>query len=139
MVPNEPDAVYSVGPLVPEIGPLIFDNTDIFPSMVEALMKDPRGLLFKLVNYNITDEFERNFAFTSQEVVERTATVTIDFGNGESETHRIATAGRFGLQGQPLGISMADALRAIGLLPWEGEDPELGAAYHQSVLGRVSR
>jgi len=127
LVPNEPDAVYSVGPLVPEIGPLIFQNTEIFPSLVEELMKDPRGLVFKVVNYNITDEFERNFAFSSQEVVERTASVTIDYGNGQSETARIATAGRFDPQGQPEGISMEHALRAMTLLPWEGEDPELGS------------
>ena len=36
LVPNEPDAVYSVGPLVPEIGPLIFQNTEIFPSLFLA-------------------------------------------------------------------------------------------------------
>lgn len=126
LVPNQPDAVYSVGPLAPEIGPLIFQNTDIFPNMVETLMKDPRGLLFKVANFNTTDEIGRNFAFSSQEVTERTATVTIDFGNGQSETHRIATAGRFDPQGVSLGISMEEALQAINLLPWPGEDPELG-------------
>ncbi len=126
LVPGEPDAAYSVGPLMPEVGPLIFQNTDIFPAMVEELMKDPRGLVFKVANFNITDELERNFAFSSQEVVERTASITIDYGNGESETARIATAGRFDLQGQPVGISMADALQAMGLLPWDGEDPDLG-------------
>ena len=128
LVPNDDDAVYSVGPLKSEIGPLIFQNTEIFPNMVEALMKDARGLLFEVANFNITDELDRNFAFSSQEVIERTANITIDFGNGESESYRIATAGQFDLQGNPLGISMAEALRAAGIKPWSGEDPELGSA-----------
>ncbi|MFH1419155.1 MAG: hypothetical protein ABII12_12830 [Planctomycetota bacterium] len=126
LVPSVPDAVYHVGPLLPEVGPLIFQNTDVFPSMVEQLMKDPSGLLFQVANHNITDELGRNFAYSGQEVAERTATVTIDFGNGESEIYRIATASRFNAQGRSLGISMADALRAIELDPWDGEDPELG-------------
>jgi len=127
LVPSEEDTVYHVGPLAPEIGPLIFQNTEIFPSMVEELMKDPRGLLFQVANFNITDELGRNFAFTGQEIVERTARITIDFGNGQSESYRIATAGRFDPdRGVPLGISMAEALQAIELLPWPGEDPELG-------------
>lgn len=127
LVPNQPDAVYSVGPLTPQIGPLVFANTSIFPSMVEELMKDPRGVLFKVANFDITDELGRNFAFSSQEVSERTAIVTIDYGNGQNETYRIATAGRFDAQGRPLGISMGDAMRAIRLLPAPGEDVELGS------------
>lgn len=125
--PSEPDAVYSVGPLMPEIGPLIFENSEIFPSMVESLMKDARGLAFEVANFSITDELDRNFAFSSQEVIERTASITIDFGNGESENYRIATAGQFDMRGNPQGIGMADALRAAGLVPWPGEDPELGS------------
>jgi hypothetical protein len=126
LVPSQPEAVYNVGPLVPEIGPLVFQNTDVFPNLVEELMKDPRGLVVKAANYNITDELGRNFAFTSQEVTERTATITIDYGNGSSETHRIATAGKFDRKARNLGISMAEALRAVGLNTWEGRDPELG-------------
>ena len=127
LVPSQNEATYNVGPLVPEIGPLVFQNSDVFPNLVEDLMKDPRGLVVKAANYNITDEFGRNFAFTSQEVTERTAAVTIDYGNGYSEVNRIATAGRFDAQARNLGISMADAMRAIELLPWEGEDPTLGS------------
>ncbi len=127
LVAANEDAVYHVGPLVAKVGPLVFENREIFPSLVESLMKDPRGLLFQVANFNITDELGRNFAFTGQEIVERTAQITIDFGNGESESYRIATAGRFNAQGRPLGISMADALRATKLVPWEGEDAELGS------------
>ena len=76
IVPSESEAVYSVGPLAPEIGPLIFENTEVFPSMVEQLMKDPGGVLCKVAAYNVTDELDRNFAFSSQEVNERTAGVT---------------------------------------------------------------
>ena len=43
---------------------MIFSNTTIFPSLVEALMKNPRGLVFRISNFDILDEFGRNFAFT---------------------------------------------------------------------------
>lgn len=127
LAPDKPDAAYSVGPLAPQVGPLVFQNTSIFPNMVEELMKDPQALLFKVANFDITDELGRNFAFASQEVTERTATVTIDYGNGQSETHRVATAGQFDPQGRSLGISMADAMRAISLSAWPDEDVELGS------------
>ncbi len=126
LAPKQPDATYSVGPLAPQIGPLVFENTSIFPSMVEELMKDPRAVLFKVANFDITDELGRNFAFSSQEVAERTAILTIDYGNGQNETYRIATASRFDAQGRSLGIRMSDAMRAIGLSAAPGEDVELG-------------
>jgi hypothetical protein len=61
---REPEEGFTLGPLVPERGPFIFSNDTIFPNLIERLMQNPRGLVFKIANFDITDEFGRNFAFT---------------------------------------------------------------------------
>jgi hypothetical protein len=140
----EPDEGYALGPLVPERGPFVFASETIFPNLVESLMRNPRGVVFKIANFDILDELERNFAFTSQAIVDRTATLVIDTGSydgdldGEgdlTEYHRIAVnAGRilgndngddktndldrrlFDDDGNHLGITLREALEgALGL------------------------
>ena len=107
----EPADGYTLGPLVTDRGPLIFSNTTIVPSLVESLMQNGSGLVFRISNYDIINEDGRNFAFVSQDVVDRTAGLTIDFGGArslraqvtdtpidenlpgdETEIHRVSTA-----------------------------------------------
>ena len=135
---------FNLGPLVPPKGPIVFANNDVFPNVVEDLMANPRGLVFRFGNYDVVDEGGRNFAFTSQEVTERTARIAIDYGGfdqdgdgqGEdTEIFRVATAimGRvvdtngdgkvdgsdhkviFDPEGKQVGITLRDALAAAGL------------------------
>jgi hypothetical protein len=143
----EPEEGFTLGPLVPERGPFIFTNDTIFPNLVDSLMKNPRGLTFSISNFDITDELGRNFAFSSQEVIERTGSLVIDKGSYDSdgdgegdltEYHRIATGtGRlldtngdgvvdgndkrvvFGPDGKQIGITLADALEALGLTRYD--------------------
>lgn len=132
------DAV-NLGPLIAERGPFVFVNTQVFPSLVEDLMQDPRGLVFKIANFDIVDEFGRNFAFTSQGINDRTAALVIDYGGADTdgdlegeltERLRVSTAagrplydsngdGKVDLQdrrvlfdrdGRQVGISVRDAL-----------------------------
>lgn len=117
--------VYNLGPLDGERGPIIFESVNVFPNLVETLMREPTGLVFKIVNYDILDEFGRNFAFSSQDVVERTAGIEIDFGGGVVETYRVATASTFDPDsGAARGITLERALEIIGLTRAE-EDPPL--------------
>ena len=108
---SEPADGFTLGPLVTNRGPLIFSNTTIVPSLVESLMQNSSGLVFRISNYDILNEDGRNFAFVSQDVVDRTAGLTIDFGGArslrakvtdtpidenlpgdETEIHRVSTA-----------------------------------------------
>lgn len=147
---DEPSGGYNLGPLIPQRGPLVFESSEVFPSMIETLMRDPRGLIFKVANFDITDEFSRNFAFTSQDINDRTAPLVLDFGgydedgDGEgddSARYRIATsAGRivgdangdgtiderdrtvFDEDGVQVGITLREALEDIlGLTRYEEE------------------
>jgi hypothetical protein len=74
-------------------GPVIFSNRDVFPNLVEDLMRSPRGLVFSVANFDKTTEDGRNFAFGLQQVRERTAAVSINFGDGEAKQFHAITAG----------------------------------------------
>lgn len=145
-VPNK----VSLGPLVAVRGPFIFENDQIFPSVVENVMLDPRGIVFKVANYDITDELGRNFAFTSQEINDRTAPLIIDFGGADTdgdgegdntERYRVAThSGRvidtngdgvadsndrrvsFDPNGKQVGITVREALEGIVGLTYYREE-----------------
>ena len=99
---NEPAEGFTLGPLSPVRGPFIFSNDTIFANLVQELMLNPKGLVFKISNYDIVDERGRNFAFSSQEVNDRTAPLVFDFGFGDisipgvggtTERYRVSTSG----------------------------------------------
>jgi hypothetical protein len=80
----EPEDGYVMGPFVTDRGPIIVKNTSIIPSMVESLMANSSGLIFRISNYDIINEDGRNFAFVSQDVADRTARLVFDFGGARS-------------------------------------------------------
>ena len=107
-------APISIGPLTPERGPFRFEAENAFPSLVESLMANPRGLIFRVANYDIVDEFGRNFAFVEQDVNDRTMFLEIDYaGNEPLERHQLATNATFDGAGKPTGITMAQLLEDI--------------------------
>jgi hypothetical protein len=100
----------------PTRGPFVFDTVSVFPQQVQELMKNPRGLVVQLANFDITDDLGRNFAFSSKDVLDRTAGITFDLGDGRVENYRVATASAHDRDtGKPLGITMEYALSIIGL------------------------
>ena len=84
-------ATFNIGPGESR-GPIIFSNTQVFPNLVEELMKAPHGLIFKVANYDLTTGDGRNFAFGLQAVRERTVNVTVDFGDGTVKQANAITA-----------------------------------------------
>ena len=149
LVAEEPADGYSLGPLTPPKGPVVFTSETVFPKTVEDLMRNPRGLVFRFANYDITDEKGRNFAFTSQDVNDRTGRLVIDYGGFDrdgdgqgdnSEILRVATGtGRFledtdkdgdldpivyDASGKHMGISLREALQAAGFTQYnEANNP----------------
>ncbi len=108
--------VYNIAPLEQNRGPIIFENATVFPNRIDDLMREPTGLVFKVVNFDVSDEFGRNLVFTAQEVADHTAAITIDFGDGRVELYRVATASDFDADGLPSGITMQRALEIAGIL-----------------------
>lgn len=119
---------FNLGPLDPERGPIIFENVEVFPNLIDDLMREPTGLVFKVANFDVLDEFGRNLAFTTQDVNDRTAGFTIDFGDGTVETYQIATNSTFdGISGEPIGITMQRALEIVGITKGTTPDTTLPA------------
>ncbi|KGJ89263.1 Ig-like domain-containing protein [Thalassotalea sp. ND16A] len=87
------DLEINIGPFDGSKGPFVFANNEVYPAVIETLMRDPKSLVFKVVNYDIADEYERNFAFSSQTVHDRTAGISFDFGELGSENYQVATNG----------------------------------------------
>lgn len=116
-----------LGPFSKSKGPYIFTAPDVYPSLVETLMRNPKSLVFKVVNYDISDEYERSFAFASQIARDRTAGVIFDFGELGSDEHYVATAGTldsdqvsgglyaggFDLNGKPKGLPLGYMLQNV--------------------------
>lgn len=71
---------------------ILFASEQVFPRLVEDLLRDPRGLVLDIANYDVEDEFGRNFAFTSQMARDRTVGLLIDKGDGKVERYFIAAA-----------------------------------------------
>ena len=112
--PDEPADGYNLGPIARIRGPFRFVD-DAFPSLVEELMRNPRGVIFRVANFNIVDEFNRNLAFTEQDINDRTAGVTIDFGDGRVEQYRVAVHSPYA-NGVQTGIALTEALdRILGI------------------------
>lgn len=153
LVPDqEPPEGFSLGPLNPERGPIILSSATVFPQQVEDLMRNPRGLIFEISNFDIVDELGRNFVFTSQDIVDRTATLVIDNGSFDedgdgagdlTEYVRVATgSGRvvdtsgdgvvddddrrivFDASGRQVGVTLVDALDALGLERYREDCPD---------------
>jgi len=114
---------FNLAPLDQERGPIIFENTEVFPNRIDDLMREPTGLIFQVVNFDVLDEAGRNLVFTSQDVGDRTVGITIDFGDGRVESYRVATASVFGEDGRMIGITMQRALEIVGILKDTGGSP----------------
>ena len=86
-------ATYNIGVLDGNArGPVMFTSRDVFPTLVEDLLRDPRGLVFEFANYDLTDEFDRNFAYASQTARDRTVGLVVDAGDGNPQRYFVAYA-----------------------------------------------
>ena len=148
------DTVLNLGPLVPERGPINLENQEVFPSLIEQLLRSPQGPTIVPANFDVIDEFGRNFSFASQEANDRTATLEFDFGDGTLERYNVAIAGAiddkgfvglegefvggFDAEGSSSGIPMDYALQDI--LGWEKNPstPDAIAAGEDGVAGTVA-
>jgi hypothetical protein len=116
LLPATEGLTVTLGPLYNQAGPFVFQNAEIFPQQVEALMRNPSNAFVKVANYDVLDEDGRNLSFTAQRVRELAGQLVIDYGNGSVEKFEISAASDFDLDtGLPLGLPLTEALEVIGL------------------------
>ncbi len=113
LLPSSGNNEYNLGPTGSQRGPFIFENSEIFPNLAQSLLREPRAIIFDIANFDIEDEFGRNFAYTAEEINDLTAELSIDFGDGSVELYRVATASTFNASGIANGITMREALTGI--------------------------
>lgn len=75
------------------LGPIVFASTQVYPSMIEDLMRSPRGVVFNVANFDMVTGDGRNFADELQAVRQRTIGIRIDKGDGVAEQTRVIAAG----------------------------------------------
>jgi len=117
----------NMGPFNKNKGPFLFSSREVFPNLVEDLMRSPNGLVFEIANYDVTDEFGRNFSFSNQTARDRTFGLLIDEGDLGAKQQYIAAAGALSNSGayeggwkndgSPKGLSMDYVLGEILGLP----------------------
>jgi hypothetical protein len=114
--------VYELGPFNNTIGPLVFSAIDLPITVAEELLRNPAGIAFKVSNYRITDEYDREYTYTNQNVQDRTVGLTIDYGYEGVKRHLMAAStmfdmkpasstyqqaiGGFDAKGKPTGIPL---------------------------------
>ncbi len=104
----------NLGPAPDTRGPIRFTADNPPPALIEALRENPRNLLFEVANYDIVAEGGRNFSFTYQDVNDRTATFTFDYGGRRAaERYRIATPGTYDVNGDPVGPELFELLENV--------------------------
>lgn len=138
LVPTNKSLAFNMGPFDPERGPIVLQNTDIFANVVEDLIREPQGLIFKVANFDVLDADGKNFAFSSANISNRTAGLTIDFGDGRVENYRIATHNGFGADGLPAAITMQRALEIVGLA-LKKDDPALADSSTTPLTDAVTK
>jgi len=137
----------NVGPLQADRGPFRFSTDKASPALVEALMRNPKGLFFKIANYDITDELGRNFAFTSQDINDRTLELGIDYaGLRPLELNRVATSSTFDAAGASRGVTVQEMLEGSMHLKHYDKAQDAGLSqdqlinsYSTYVVGGVER
>ncbi|MFC1665449.1 hypothetical protein ACFL17_07455 [Pseudomonadota bacterium] len=149
LISGEP-ATFNLGPFTPERGPILFSSRDVFPKLIDEMMQLPAdGLIFEVVNYDIVDEYGRNFSFSNQIARDRTGLIAIDFGGGDYRRNLVATAlqpdpdgfagpagdfvGGFNPDGSPKGIPLDFALQDIMELTKSGPNIGITAGIDQVV------
>ncbi|WP_166263618.1 thrombospondin type 3 repeat-containing protein [Marinobacter caseinilyticus] len=122
----------SLGAFSTERGPFLFTSREVFPNLVEDIMRKPAGLVFRVANYRVTDELGRTYTFINQVARDRTARIALDFGDAEAATdYLVATSGvlddgavagggylgGFASNGDPIGLPIGYVLEAIMDIP----------------------
>ncbi|MBD3641851.1 MAG: hypothetical protein HUJ18_12735 [Marinobacter sp.] len=112
----------TLGGTFTERGPFIFSSREVFPQLVESLLRNPSSLIFRVANYDVEDELGRNYSFISQVARDRTASITLDFGDAEAASNYLLATngvlqndqylGGFSPSGKSLGLPLSYLLES---------------------------
>jgi predicted outer membrane repeat protein len=94
---------------------LQWQATGLNADRVKDLLRDPHALNLEQAYYELQTEDAVNYAFIEEVTKSRTATITLDFGDGEYRKLRVATNVNRDAHGAYLGIKLRDVMKLIGV------------------------
>lgn len=101
--------------------PLTADDVD--PSIIKLFLSRPQSLVYAPAGFQLLDATGVDFKFRTEQSFGRTATVSIDFGDGRVEQYQVATNVERdrapGREGEPTGIALGDVFTQVLNLPFE--------------------
>jgi hypothetical protein len=115
----------TLGPFNGQTGVLQIADNEANAALVKDLLADPTGIVLEVGTFDLLDSEGRNFAFLSEVTNARTALITIDYGDGRVERHRVATGVDRNPDGSPHGITMGQALREVVGVDYETDQGEV--------------
>lgn len=137
----------NLGGTFTERGPFVFSTREVFPNLVEGLLRNPSSLVFRIANYDVEDELGRNYSFISQVARDRTASITLDYGDAEAAkdylvaTHGVLDGdqylGGFSPSGRALGVPLSYLLESTLGLPRHKTDLDIIDAGVNGMLESV--
>ena len=101
--------------------PLTADDVD--PSIIKLFLSRPQSLVYAPAGFQLLDATGVDFKFRTEQSFGRTATVSIDFGDGRVEQYQVATNVERdrapGREGEPTGIALGDVFTQVLKVPFE--------------------
>ncbi len=126
-----------------ESSTLQFTNKSDSSQLMLDLIRDPSTLNFEIASFDMVDEFEKDFDFYAQNVEANTAPIIIDYGGDKPpERYFVATILKRDANGEPIGITLGEAMRDILKIPFSTAEMEndQGTPYQGlSSVGDVER
>lgn len=111
--PGSPDS-FVLGPRGSAVA--VLENTDIDPDRVRQLFQNGLGLVLRPSYYNIEDARAKGGRdYLEEKMLERCASVELDFGGGDVQQHRVAAHINRDENGEITGVLMRDILQGIGV------------------------
>jgi hypothetical protein len=82
---------------------------------IRDFLRDPHALHLEQAYFAMETESGLNYGFIEEATRASTATIMLDFGDGEWHKYRLATNVNRDSSGHPTGVRMADALDVLGI------------------------
>ena len=88
---------------------------DLNADLIREFLADPRRLYFSSPGFSLVDADGRDFAFLREVTRARTASITLDFGDGQREDYVVATEVNRDSAGERTGLRLIDAFTQLGI------------------------
>jgi hypothetical protein len=120
MTPQNPEDAYTLA--AGERLELVVEARDVATDRLFDLLRSPERLIFSPGSMTILNAGSEEYSFIEEDVFFRTATLLLDFGNGEVDRHFVAAHVGRDNDGKAVGRSVTDMLTTLGIEHDDGDE-----------------